>query len=113
MDKDVNNMRIDHGNAVSLEWIARKVFKCDRSGYCGLIEADIFERSPFYAALICLTPHVHKYGENDEINAFFDKYYGVFDDLYDKQSAEATEKIIEDYVNDLDNLVNVLYKEKK
>ena len=49
-------MRIDHGDAVSLEGIVRRVFACQRGEMGGYIDADHFESQPFDAALIALAP---------------------------------------------------------
>lgn len=43
-------MRIDHGDAVSLEGIVRRVFACQRGEMGGYIDADHFESQPFDAA---------------------------------------------------------------
>ena len=36
-------MRINHGEAIVLESIVRRVFSCDRGGMGGYIDADHFE----------------------------------------------------------------------
>ncbi len=49
-------MKIDHGDAISLEGIVRRVFSCQRGEMGGYIDADHFESQPFDAALIALAP---------------------------------------------------------
>lgn len=39
-------MRINHGDAYTLELIVRRVFSCDRGAMGGYIDADHFESSP-------------------------------------------------------------------
>ncbi|MBR2321293.1 MAG: hypothetical protein IKA57_04075 [Clostridia bacterium] len=49
-------MRIEHGDAIVLEAIVRRVFSCDRGAMGGYIDAGHFESQPFDAALIALAP---------------------------------------------------------
>ena len=94
-------MRIDHGDAVSLEGIVRRVFACQRGGMGGYIDADHFESQPFDAALIALASLWQK-ADFHEIEDFLFKWeYALRKENEDGLSVEA-------YIEELDNLVTNL-----
>ena len=91
-------MRIDQGDAVSLEGIVRQVFACQRGEMGGYIDADHFESQPFDAALIALAPLWQK-ADFHEIEDFLFKWeYALRKENEDGLSAES-------YIEELDNLV--------
>lgn len=49
-------MRIDYSSTLMLETVGRNVYSCSRSGMDGYIDAAHFEKEPFDAALIALSP---------------------------------------------------------
>lgn len=94
-------MRIDHGDAVSLEGIVRRVFACQRGEMGGYIDADHFESQPFDAALIALAPLWQK-ADFLEIEDFLFKWeYALRKENEDGLSAKS-------YIEELDNLVTNL-----
>ena len=94
-------MRIDHGDAVSLEGIVRRVFACQRGEMGGYIDADHFESQPFDAALIALAPLWQK-ADFHEIEDFLFKWEcALRKENEDDLSAES-------YIEELDNLVTNL-----
>ena len=94
-------MRIDHGDAVSLEGIVRRVFACQRGEMGGYIDADHFESQPFDAALIALAPLWQK-ADFHEIEDFLFKWeYALRKENEDGLSAKS-------YIEELDNLVTTL-----
>lgn len=66
-------MKIEHGDATTLEHIVRRVFSCERAGMGGYIDADHFESEPFDAALIALAPLWEK-ADFQEIEDFLYKW---------------------------------------
>ncbi len=94
-------MRIDHGDAISLEGIVRRVFACQRGEMGGYIDADHFESQPFDAALIALAPLWQK-ADFREIEDFLFKWeYALRKENEDGLSAKS-------YIEELDNLVTNL-----
>lgn len=94
-------MRINHGDAVSLEGIVRRVFECQRGDMGGYIDADHFESQPFDAALIALAP-LWKKADFHEMEDFLFKWeYALRKENEDGLSVEA-------YIEELDNLVSNL-----
>ena len=94
-------MRINHGNAIVLESIVRRVFLCDRGGMGGYIDADHFESAPFDAALIALAPLWEK-ADFHEIEDFLIKWETPL-------RTENDEAInIDLYIDELDALISAL-----
>lgn len=52
--------RIEHGDAIELESIVRRLFNCDRSGVSGLADADNFESHPMDAAIMVVSTFMQK-----------------------------------------------------
>ncbi|WP_035316613.1 hypothetical protein [Clostridium sp. MSTE9] len=94
-------MRIDHGDAIELESIVRKVFSCDRAGMGGYIDADHFESAPFDAALIALAP-LWERADFHEIEDFLFKWEESL------RSGNGRNINIVSYINELENLVTTL-----
>ena len=92
-------MRINHGDAVSLEMIARKVYQCDRGGMGGYIDADHFESSPFDAALIALAP-LWKNMDFHSVGDFLYKWE------YEFRQESSNEQSVRNYIQELDALVS-------
>ena len=92
-------MRINHGDAVSLEMIARKVYQCNRGGMGGYIDADHFEYSPFDAALIALAP-LWKNIDSHSVEDFLSKWESEF------CQESSNEQSVRNYIQELDALVS-------
>lgn len=94
-------MRIEHGDAIELESIVRRVFSCDRGEMGGYIDADHFESEPFDAALIALAPLWQRSNSN-QVEDFLYKWGHVFR----KGNEENIDSKL--FANELDNLVSQL-----
>ena len=94
-------MRINHGDAYTLELIVRRVFSCDRGAMGGYIDADHFESSPFDAALIALAPLWQK-ADFNEIEDF------LFGWEVKLRSNDDQDIDIRAYIEELDSLVTQL-----
>ena len=98
---------IKHSDAISLEHILRRVYNCDRCGVAGLVDADVFESNPYYAALLTVTPIYYSGMSKDdhEISDFLFRYGVVFNYPDENLNDEAIEK----YISELRALVNKYY----
>lgn len=95
-------MRINHSDAIRLETIARSVYRCERGGMGGFIDADHFEGQPFDAALISLAPLWQNTGF-EIIEDFLYKWEHLL------RSNAAEEPVdVDAYIDELDNLVSNL-----
>ena len=95
-------MRVSHNTALRLEEIVRRLFDYPvRGGMAGYIDADHFEREPFDAALIALSPlwkRIDKY----ELDDFLSKWDIIFRDDDYRQFDPINE---EEYIKELKNLL--------
>ena len=94
-------MVIKHSQAVDLEHIVRKLYKCDRCGVSGLVNSDEFESNPIEAANLVVA-YIYANGLNegdDQYASFLSKYSVMF---------SAAEDIIdaEQYIDELLEIVN-------
>lgn len=68
--------RINHNDAIALEYQVRKLFNCDRTGVSGLADADHFESRPMDAAIMVVS-YIHAKGlqfSETEYDEFLSKY---------------------------------------
>lgn len=92
---------IEHNQAIELELIVRKLYKCERGGVSRMVEADIFEDSPIEAAKLVIS-YIYAKGLNetdDQYASFLDKYIVMFSDVEDKVDAEQ-------YIDELEEIVD-------
>lgn len=94
-------MRIRHDSAIVLEAIVRKVYRCDRGGMGGYIDADNYEENPFDAALIALAP-LWERCEPHEIDDFLFKW----DCAFRRNEGEQVDEIA--FIKELGDLVDML-----
>ncbi len=88
--------------ALRLEEIIRRLFDYPiRGRMAGYIDADHFEREPFDAALIALSP-VWERVDKHELDAFLSKWDTIFRDNDYHQLGPVNE---EEYVSELENLL--------
>lgn len=93
-------MNYDHSDSQSLEHLVRSVNNCDRHKFGNLINADVFDRHPFYAVILVLFP-LYSPKTEDRIDRFVSTYMTVFD--YPEDNAEYT---FDRFYKELDELVN-------
>ena len=95
-------MRVNHNTALRLEEIIRRLFDYPiRGRMAGYIDADHFEREPFDAALIALSP-VWERVDKHELDAFLSKWDTIFRDNDYHQLGPVNE---EEYVSVCRNLL--------
>lgn len=92
---------INHFEAIRLEHIVCSVYNCDHCGLGGLASAGIFEKQPFLAAALALSPAYQEQKEIREIEQFFDYYKTVFD--YPDENL--TDEELKNYISKLSDLV--------
>lgn len=97
-------MHIEHQHGHLLETIVRSALHCDRCGYGGLVDADIYEFHPLEAAILT-TSVLYKAEYDEEIADFFAKWRVIFDYPHDND-----EYTIDDYIADFESLVDLLQK---
>ena len=98
------NISINHNDAIELEFLVRKLYRCDRGGISGLCDADYFQHNPFQAAILIVAYLYAKGLENEPYvyKEFLDHYETIFDSL---QTNDESIKI-KDYIKELKQIVS-------
>lgn len=96
--------RINHNDAIELEFQVRKLFKCERTGVSGLADADNFESRPMDAAVMIVS-YIYAKGlqySETQYDDFLYKYNSIFTnpDEYD------VTKEVRNYISDLEKIVD-------
>jgi hypothetical protein len=97
-------LRINHNDAIELEYIVRKVYGCERAGVAGMCDADYFNNKPIQAAVLVIS-YLYANGlitGTYEYEEFIHQYETIFDypDEYDIKTE------VENYISDLKSIVN-------
>lgn len=95
-----NKALITHNDAVHIENSVRSVLHCDRGGYGGLVEADVYEKHPLDAAIACIIA-LHTPEKDDRIDPYIDDF------IYAWRNA-TPEQYEENFRADFDGLVDRL-----
>lgn len=94
---------LNHNDAIELEHQVRRLFKCDRGGVSGLVDADNFESNPLDAAVMVVT-YIHTKGlhiSETQYDEFLHKYGVIF--KYSEENDAAHE--VKNYIKDLKSIV--------
>lgn len=91
---------INHFEAIRLENIVCRVYNCKPGGIGGLASARLFEKQPFSAAVLSLSPFYFKQDKNEEIEQFLSYYETVFD--YPDENL--TDKELKNYIDQLSEI---------
>lgn len=96
-----------HNYAISVEWIVRDVFHCERFGFGGIANSDFIERAGgMYTAMACSLATIYNHasaGHRKQIEDFLNGYSYYNDksivDIINENGKEEVEKIIEEFKN--------------
>lgn len=96
--------RINHNDAIELEYIVRRLYGCERAGISGLCDADNFESYPMDAALLVVSYiHAHRLQSSEtQYDEFLCKYSWIFENPEDSNAADE----VQNYIRDLDQIVD-------
>lgn len=100
--------RITHNQAIELESLVRKLYKCDRTGISGLADADHFESRPMDAAIMVIS-FIHAKGlqcSETEYAPFLSQYDTFFNHPYEYNA----EKEVENYIEALSEIIDKYIK---
>lgn len=95
-------MVIEQTHAISIEHTVRSALGCDRFGYGGCVNSDVYRKNPLEAAIICIG-HLYRGSFDKEIGEFFTKWRTVFTYPEDNQEYK-----IEDYILELKTLIKLI-----
>lgn len=97
--------KLDHQDAINLEYIVRSVFDCGRGGVMNIANADQLERKPMNAAIAIFAPLYFENRVLEDLSDFMDRYNCIFD--YDDY--EFNQETIDKYIYELKALVKKYY----
>ena len=98
--------KMDHQDAISLEYIVRNVFDCGPGGVMNVANADKLEIKPMNAAIAIFAPLYFDNKVLEDVDNFIDRYSCIFD--YDDY--ELNQENIDNYIKELKTLVKKYYK---
>jgi len=98
---------ISHNDAISLERIVRKVYKCDRFGISGYADADHLESSPLDAATLVIAPLYYTGIVSNDLE--FDSFLAEYDNVFCYSEETVTPEAIKKYISDLESIVEKYY----
>lgn len=95
--------RINHNDAIELEYQVTKLYGCNRGGVSGMADADYFEGYPIQAAVLVVAYIYANHQENDpyQFNEFLHKYKIIFE--YPDENNATGE--VKNYIAELGDIV--------
>lgn len=95
--------RINHNDAIELEYQVRRLYGCDRGGVSGMADADYFEGHPIQAAVLVVS-YIHANHRESgpyQFDEFRSKYETIFE--YPDENNAADE--VRNYIDELSSIV--------
>ncbi len=96
--------KINHNDAVKLEWQVRRLYNCERSGVYGMVDADCFERHPMLAAVLVVT-YIHVKGlEADSLQ--YDDFLCKYEIIFENPEENNAENKVDNYIMELEKIID-------
>lgn len=96
--------KINHNEAIELEYQVRRLFKCDRAGVSGLADADWFESYPIYAAIMVVS-YIHaKDLQNNETQ--YDEFISKYNTIFRYPDENDARHQVKRYIKDLTSIID-------
>lgn len=99
--------KIDHGDAITLEGIIRRLYNCDRFGISGYADADHLESNPLDAATLVIAPLYYTGKVTNQLE--FDSFLAKYDCIFGYPEENLTQESVEEYISDLESIVKKYY----
>lgn len=102
--EDNNLFRINHNDAIELEYQVRRLYKCDRGGVAGMAEADYFEENLIQTAVLVVFYIYANHLESGiyQFDEFFNKYKMIFE--YSDENNAVSE--VRNYIQNLSLIID-------
>jgi hypothetical protein len=95
--------RINHNDAIELEYLVRRLFKCDRAGVSGLADADNFESRPMEAAVMVVS-YIHAKGlQSSETQ--YDEFLSKYDTIFTYPEENDADNEVQNYIEELTSII--------
>lgn len=96
--------QIDHGDAIELEFIVRRLFNCERTGVSGLADADNFESRPMDAATMVVS-YIHAKDLQSSENQY-DEFLSKYDYVFNNPDENDIRQEVRNYIDELSAIVD-------
>ena len=95
--------RINHNDAIELEYQVRRLFKCDRAGVSGMADADHLESRPMDAAVMVVS-YIHAKGlQSSETQ--YDEFLSKYDTIFRYPDENNAEYEVQNYIDELAKII--------
>ena len=98
--------RLNHNDAVELEYQICRLYKCNRGGASGLADADNFESNPMCAAYMVIS---YIYAKGLEINDYDDEYgrfICTYENIFNHSDEYNMQLEVSHYIDEISNIVD-------
>ena len=96
--------RLNHDDAVELEYQICRLYKCSRGGVSGLADADHFEGNPMCAAYMVIS---YIYSKGLAIDNYqFDQFICTYENIFDHSDEFNMELEVSRYIDELSDIVS-------
>ena len=99
---------ISHNDATILEHELRRLFKCDRGGVSGLVDADTFDKNPMCAAYLVIAYIYAKGMESSQYQ--YDDFLCKYEYVFNNSSEFDLEVEVRNYIKDLTSIIDLYLK---
>lgn len=99
--------KINHGDAITLEGIIRRLYNCERFGVSGYADADHLEHSPLDAATLVIAPLYYTGKVTNDLE--FDSFLAKYDSVFSYPEENLTQELVIQYISDLKDIVDKYY----
>lgn len=98
--------RLNHNDAVELEYQICRLYKCNRGGVSGLADADNFESNPMCAAYMVIS---YIYAKGLEINDYddeYDRFICTYENIFNHSDEYNMQLEVSHYIDEISNMVD-------
>lgn len=98
--------RLNHNDAVELEYQICRLYKCNRGGVSVLADADNFESNPMCAAYMVIS---YIYAKGLEINDYDDEYgrfICTYENIFNHSDEYNMQLEVSHYIDEISNIVD-------
>jgi hypothetical protein len=98
-----NMYRIEHSDAIELEYQVRRLYQCGRGGVSGMADADYFEGHPLQAAVLVVA-YIHANGMESGPYQY-DDFLVRYEKKFEKPLGNSMQEIMREYLAELNDIV--------
>lgn len=96
--------RISHNNAIELEYLVGRLYRCERSGVSGMVDADYFEGHPIQAAVLVVA---YIYANGLELDSLrYDEFLTRYENIFEYPEENDMDIEVRNYLRELTEIVD-------